>query len=75
MPNPATNLLKTLTDASEGTRKEGFTIGGVTGTLNGAQDTMTFTVTIPVTIQTDATTESMVIAAQDFLELPDYVTP
>ena len=65
--NPAENLLKVLVDAAEGTRKDGFTLGGVTFTLNQAGDTVTGTFTIPVEITTNATTGALVVAAKDFL--------
>lgn len=67
--NPAEELLKTLVDAAEGTRKTGFTVGGVSFSVNQAADTITGTFVIPVGITTDATTGNVVIAAQDFLDL------
>jgi hypothetical protein len=66
---PAQALLKTLVDASEGTRKEGFANGGVTYTLNQGQDLITGTFVIPVNIGTDNATGTIKINAQDFLEL------
>lgn len=66
---PAQALLKTLVDASEGTRKEGFASGGVTYTLNQGQDLITGSFVVPVNIGTDNATGAIKINAQDFLEL------
>lgn len=67
--NPSETFLKNVVDASEGTRKEGFTTGGVSFSVNQSQDTVTGTFTIPVTIATNATGQ-LIIADRDFLELP-----
>jgi hypothetical protein len=70
--NPAETLLKAIVDSSEGTRKSGFTTGGVSFQLNQASDTITATVTIPVSIATSSA-GVLQVTARDFLELP--VTP
>lgn len=68
--NPAETLLKTLVESGEGTRKDGFPVGGVTYQLNQANDTITGTFTIPVTTTINATTGKIEISAKDFLDLP-----
>lgn len=65
--NDAQTLQSVLVKASEGTRKDGFTIGSVTITTNQANDTVSFSGTFPVSITTDPVTGAMVIAAQDWL--------
>ena len=65
---PAQTLLQTVVKASEGTRKDGFTVGSVAFTVNQTNDTITFTGTIPIQITTDATTGALIATAQDFLE-------
>jgi hypothetical protein len=72
---PAQNLLKMLVDASEGTRKAGFTAGGVTYTLDQGRDLITGTFTIPISIVTDGTTGALKAEAQDFLELAPPPAP
>lgn len=63
----ADSLLETIVNASEGSRKEGFTTGGVSFSLNQANDTITGNFTIPVRITTNESGQ-LVVAAQDFLE-------
>lgn len=67
--NPAETLLKTLIESSEGTRKAGFTLGGISYQVNQANDTITGTFTIPVSVAVNDTTGVVEISAQDFLEL------
>ncbi len=66
---PAQALLQMIVRASEGTRKDGFTVGNITMSVNQANDTVTFSGTIPVTITADATTGAFTATAQDFLVL------
>ncbi len=66
---PAQTLLKTPIDSSEGTRKAGFTVGGVSYQVNQAQGTIACSFTIPVVLSTDDTTGDLIISAKDFLEL------
>ena len=66
---PAQELLKTLVQSAEGTRKSGYTSGGVSYQLNQQQDVITATVTVPIEIAVDSDTGSMSINAKDFLEL------
>ena len=65
---PAENLLQTIVAASEGTRKTGFDIGGVSYQLNQGQNTITGSFTLPVHIATNTTTNKVEISAQDFLQ-------
>lgn len=65
--NPAAQLLDLITKAAEGNRREGFTVGGVTITVDLTTDRVSFTGVIPVAINTNASGE-MVITARDFLQ-------
>ncbi len=68
--NPAETLLNTIVASAEMTRKAGFTVGAITYALNIAQDTVTGTFTIPVTVVANNTTGKVEMTAQDFLEAP-----
>ena len=67
---PAEILLRTLALSSEGTRKEGFTLGAVSYSFNQQAKTVTGSFTIPVDISNDPDSGDIIIAAKDFLELP-----
>ncbi|BAZ36909.1 hypothetical protein NIES4101_28290 (plasmid) [Calothrix sp. NIES-4101] len=71
--NPAQELLEMLVKSAEGTRKQGFTVGGVTFTLNQANDQITGNFTIPVTTIPDEN-GFIKVTAEDFLEF-QVVTP
>lgn len=65
---PAQDLLKILVNASEGTRKPGFTAGGVSFSVNQAQNTITGNFTIPIDISVDPVSGSVLLDAKDFLQ-------
>lgn len=73
--NPAQELLAMLVKSAEGTRKTGFAVGGVTFTLNQANDQITGNFTIPVTTTADPT-GFIKVEAEDFLNFQGTeVTP
>jgi hypothetical protein len=63
---PAQELLAMLVKSAEGTRKTGFTVGGVTFTLNQANDQITGNFTIPVVTTADDN-GYIKVTAEDFL--------
>jgi hypothetical protein len=72
--NPAQELLEMLVKSAEGTRKTGFTVGGVTFTFNQANDQITGTFTIPVVTSADPT-GFIKVKAEDFLNFQATVNP
>ncbi|WP_413175390.1 hypothetical protein [Anabaena azotica] len=66
----AQDFLVAMFQIAEGTRKEGFTTGGVSYTYNQEGDTMTGSFVIPVTPSVDVATGVLSYEAKDAFNPP-----
>jgi hypothetical protein len=66
----AQDFLVAMFQIAEGTRKEGFTTGGVSYTYNQENDTITGSFTIPVTPAVDTQTGVISYSAKDAFNPP-----